>query len=192
MQALILSGLYDASESIEICVVADSPSGLGVGLPKVVHRVVGVPRNYERPTLLRLRENATKDTEEVFYWYLHTKGLRWFGTDREANVLDWIALLLYWNVTQWRTAVARLSEGYDTYGCNQTQEPANHYSGNFWWARSSHLRRLPATIGPGYNDPEFWILNLPDARSYCVYNSGLEGMGHYLQRYPKDKYIQRT
>lgn len=190
LRDLLASGLYDASESIDVCIVSQSlPSKLS-GFPKMNCFRVGLPGVYERLSLLHLRQRAIEDKEEVFYWYLHTKGLRWFGTEREQNVLDWIDLMLYWNVTRWRTAVTRLSEGNDAYGCNQTQEPANHYSGNFWWARSSHLRRLPATIGEGYNDPEFWILSPKDARAFCVYNSGLEGMGHYLRPYPKELYIQ--
>lgn len=192
MEAIVKSGLYDASESIHCCIVTDSHPTFEIGLPKMKPVVVGHPNDYERPTLLYLQKMADEDTEDVYYWYIHTKGLRWFGTEREQNVLDWIHLLLHWNINSWKDAIQALDNGYDTYGCNQTHEPVNHYSGNFWWTRSSYLRSLPRTIGNGYNDPEFWILRPENAKWYCVFRSGLEGMGHYTNRYPKDLYVRKT
>lgn len=189
MKSILSSGLYDASESIDFCVVSDRFELIQPLLPKIHVYHKGNPALYERPTLLHLREKAMADTTEVYYWYLHTKGLRWFGTEREDNVVDWIHLLLYWNVHKWKEAVKQLNSGFDVYGCNQTNTPINHYSGNFWWATSSYIQRLPATIDQGYNDPEFWIMRL-DPNWFCVYRSGLEGMGHYFQRYPSILYNQ--
>lgn len=190
LRALLASGLYEATESIDVCIVSDGPPSTLPGFPKMKCIRVGLPGVYERPSLLHLRQRANEDSEEVLYWYLHTKGLRWFGTDREQNVLDWIDLMLHWNVTKWKDAVARLSEGYDAYGCGQSTEMSNHYSGNFWWARGSHLRRLPGSIEPGYNEPELWLLKPSTTKWFCAYKSGLEGGGHYLHPYPKELYIQ--
>jgi len=182
------SGLYDATEHIYFCIVTDGPADTSFVLPKSRCMYMGAPPVYERSTLLYTRSLAEADEEDVFYWYLHTKGIRWFGTERELNVIDWIQLLLYWNVTQWKTAVHALQQGYDTYGCNQTYDPVNHYSGNFWWATSRYLKRLPATIGSEYNDPEFWIMQ-SSPRWFCVFRSGLEGMGHYFNRYPLSRIL---
>ena len=188
MRAIVKSGLYDVSESIELCIVTNTAPVIDIGLPKIKSILVGRPHEYERPTLLRLRSNAEQDTDEVFYWYVHTKGLRWFGTPKEENIIDWIDLLLHWNIYEWKQAVSALESGYHTYGCNQTNIPINHYSGNFWWSCSSHIRRLPKTIENGYNDPEFWITRPSDTRWMCIFRSGLEGMGHYDSRYPRNNY----
>lgn len=183
MKSIMSSGLYDASESIDFCVL--SPQGVVDALPQLpktrIHWM-GTPALYERPTLLHLRSKAVNDADPVYYWYVHTKGLRWFGTEREQPVLDWIQLLLYWNVDKWKKAVTELDTGFDVYGCNQTDVPINHYSGNFWWSTSSYLKTLPDTIGDGYNDPEFWIMR-SNPKWACAFRSGLEGMGHYFNRY---------
>ena len=188
MKSIVSSGLYDVSESIDFCVLSprEVPDDIQM-LPKTSVRCVGTPALYERPTLLHLRNKAASDEDQVYYWYVHTKGLRWFGTEREQPVLDWIQLLLFWNVQQWKKAAAELDNGFDVYGCNQTNVPINHYSGNFWWATSSYLKTLPDTIGDGYNDPEFWIMR-SNPKWSCVFRSGLEGMGHYFNKYPSILY----
>ena len=183
------SGLYEATENIDFCIVSDTEVDTSFQLPKSRCIFMGSTQLYERPALLHLRSLAAADEEEVCYWYVHTKGLRWFGTNKEANVIDWIKLLLYWNVDQWKRAINVLGKGYDTYGCNQYEDAYNpsHYSGNFWWSKSSYLKTLSDTIGPKYNDPEFWIIR-PTTKLYCVFKSGLEGMGHYDARYPEHHY----
>jgi hypothetical protein len=183
------SGLYDITENIDFCIVSNEKVDTSFQISKTTCRFMGPTHLYERPALLHLRSLAETDSEEVYYWYVHTKGLRWFGTDKEDNVVDWIKLLLYWNITQWEKAVQSLDNGYDTYGCNQYQDSVHpsHYSGNFWWSRSSYLKTLPSIIGPNYNDPEFWIVN-PTTKLYCVFRSGLEGMGHYTSRYSSKHY----
>jgi hypothetical protein len=188
VKALIKSGLYDISETIDICVLSSNfHEDLDIRLPKFNIHIKGDPVLYERPTLLHLHEKAKNDNDEVYYWYLHTKGLRWFGTSNEQNVVDWINLLLFWNVYRWKDAVEKLDRGFEVYGCNQTNEPVNHYSGNFWWTKSSYLKRLPNVIGPEYNDPEFWIMK-ENPKWLCIFRSGLEGMGHYSNRYDRSLY----
>jgi hypothetical protein len=63
-----------------------------------------------------------------------------------------------------------------------------HYSGNFWWAKSEHIMYLENKIGPGYVDPENWIMTKNKRKAFCVFNSGYQGMGHYKVRYPREKY----
>ena len=155
---------------------------------KIIH--VGYSHEYERPTLLHMR-NANDDINTK-YLYCHTKGIRWFGTHKENNVVDWINLLIYWNIERWGDAVLEL-ERYDTYGCNFYKRDnfnPNHYSGNYFWVTFTHLKRLNNTIGPNYNDPEFWLFNINTPYSYFnAYSSGLEGMGHYDKPYPRQLYI---
>jgi hypothetical protein len=131
-------------------------------------------------------ENENKDTK---YFYCHTKGIRWFGTDKEQNVVDWIKLLLYWNIENYKIAINILND-YDTYGCNYYKEDTinpSHYSGNFFWVKSSYLQVLDEHINGGYNDPEFWVCS-KKGKFYNVFSSGLEGMGHYNNPYPENKY----
>jgi hypothetical protein len=140
-----------------------------------------------------MKKSAETDPHNTKYFYLHTKGLRWFGTSREDCVVDWIKLLLYWNIENWCDAVDVLNK-YDTYGCNfcNRSEYPPHYSGNFFWTTTYHLKTLPDTIGPHYNDPEFWLSSVGRVGGkpniYNAFSSSYEGLGHYAVRCPESLY----
>ena len=153
---------------------------------------IGRPHEYERPTLLHMKQYAELDQANTKYFYVHTKGIRWYGTPNELNVIDWIKLLIYWNIEHWCNAVDILNK-YDTYGCNYNcKEYPAHYSGNFFWTTAHHLKILPDEIGPEYNDPEFWLCSRgwfngkPNA--YNAFSSSYEGFGHYSNRFLENNY----
>lgn len=183
VDALQSNGLDKITEDITACVVSDTEMDTSVMIPNATYRFMGPTHLYERPALLHLRRLAAEDTEEVYYWYVHTKGLRWFGTSTESNVVDWIRMMLYWNLQRWEIAVQKLQEGYSSCGCNLYMH-VPFYAGNFWWATSDCLRKLPETIGPDYNDPEFWVL-LSDPKPYCLHMSDVD---HYQSSYPEERY----
>jgi hypothetical protein len=136
-----------------------------------------------------MKHHSKHDTPDTKYFYFHTKGLRWFGTAKESNVVDWIKLLIYWNIDHYKTALSTLNT-HDTYGCNFYEADASnpsHYSGNFFWVNHGYLQLLDAHIGGGYNDPEFWLCR-KTGKFYNVYSSGLQGMGHYDNLYPEHIY----
>lgn len=179
------SGLYDATSEIRCGVVCPQKNMVDDSRledDKIKVCAVGIPQQYERPTLIHMRQMSETE-DDTLYWYVHTKGIRHFGKPQEENVIDWIKLMLYWNVERWEEAVKSL-EQYDTYGCNWA---GWHYSGNFWWARSEHIRMLPSTIPDNYNGPEDWV-TIKREKAYCPFSSGLQGFGHYHNRYPESNY----
>ncbi len=180
------SGLYESCSEIRCCVLNDVCLDSDPILidKKINIFYLGTTDNYERPTLLHMK-NANDNAK---YLYCHTKGLRWFGTPQETNVVDWIKLLLYWNIVKWKNAVKELDE-YDTYGCNYIDKPVPHYSGNFFWITRKHLDQLDNHIGNDYNDPEFWILR-KSCRKFISYTSKLANVewGHYGNKYPEELY----
>jgi len=189
------SGLYDKCEQIRCGILSDTAKTQMNDLfidPKISIVYNGYCAEYERPTLLHMREAAINNESDEFF-YCHTKGIQWYGTPHEENVLDWIKLLIYWNIELWRTATDKL-KNYDTYGCNITtgngQWPL-HYSGNFFWATGNYLKRLPSIISEGYTDPEFWICSA-NPQYFNAFSSGHEGGGHYICRYPEEKYRIKT
>jgi hypothetical protein len=191
--AIKQSGLYDNINEIRCGVLNNEsqliPSDIFYD-PKIKIIYIGHSSEYERPTLLHMRHHSTIDVHDTKYLYIHTKGLRWFGTDKEDNVVDWIKLLIYWNIEKWQNAILKL-DNYDTYGCNyypSNEFNPSHYSGNFFWVKNQYLQCLDVTIGPGYNDPEFWLFT-KDPNFYNSYSSGLEGMGHYNEPFPETNYI---
>jgi hypothetical protein len=186
------SGLYDAVKEIRCGVLTHNNTIVYNNIlfdKKIKIIYTGYSSEYERPTLLHMRNSAETDSSDTMYFYFHTKGLRWFGTDKEENVVDWIKLLLYWNIEKWTDAIEKLHT-HDTYGCNFYKNDNNypdHYSGNFFWVKNNYLKILDNYINIGYNDPEFWLCLKP-GKFFNAYSSGLEGMGHYNNPYPETIY----
>jgi hypothetical protein len=195
MNAMRESGLYNAAKEIRLGVLSNGPVDLTLlNDPKFRIICEGRPEEFERPTLLHMRRSAAEsDHVETRYFYCHTKGVRWFGTPIEPFVMDWIKLLIYWNIEKWVNAEDIVYK-YDTYGCNyhNTGQYPPHYSGNFFWTNTHHLKILPEQIGPAYNDPEFWLCSTgmfggrPNV--YNAFSSNLEGMGHYDTPFPESLY----
>jgi len=186
------SGLYDVTSEIRCGIISDEGcviSDFRLNDPKIKIVVLGHSSLYERPTLLHMRRSSETDPPNTSYWYVHTKGLRHFGTETEENVIDWINLLLYWNINKWRIALKSLLS-YDIYGCNGYQRKnitPLHYSGNFWWANSSYIKTLPDFIGKSYLDPEFWVC-ARDPKMCNIYTNHLAGGRNYRRRLEKHCY----
>jgi len=61
-----------------------------------------------------------------------------------------------------------------------------HYSGNYWWANSNHLKRLPELTPENlsyFNRGEFWVCYPRDTKSY---NNMNPFVNHYAEYYNKD------
>jgi hypothetical protein len=119
---------------------------------------------YERTTLGCMWDDVASNEEQYPVLYLHSKGVSKTNPTMASRVADWVDFMLEHLVTGSKTALAQLSE-CDVVGTNFKRRPQPHFSGNFWWATSAHLRTLPRTVGPKYLDPEMWVCSA--ARS-CV------------------------
>jgi hypothetical protein len=158
MDCIKKHGLYDRVSELRVGIVNDK----GILIedkrfedPKIKIIYIGTSKNYERPTLLHMKQYSFIDSPNTLYFYLHTKGIRHFGTKLESTVVSWIKDMLYWNIQLWKKAVDVLQK-YDTYGCN-VSKTTNHYSGNFWWTTAKHVQTLPNKIPDYYTAPEDWI-----------------------------------
>jgi hypothetical protein len=84
---------------------------------------------------------------------------------------------------------------HDVCGVNWHQDPSPHFSGNFWWARSSYivnlrpLTKFMAAWGVHEPDPrrggEFWIGSHSQVRLACLHESAVN---HYETAYPRSRY----
>jgi hypothetical protein len=159
------------------------------------------PRDWEIPTLKSLKDYCDNVSEETYVLYIHHKGVTHIGNEA---VNDWRNLMMYFNVTKWRECVEQLDNGHDTAGVLWRGNYHHlHYSGNFWWAKSSYIKKLPTVrmpvennyfgqfgLGPpGYlhkMDAEFWIgLGNPKAYSFQEFT-----VDHYTTRYPPELYVK--
>jgi len=184
MSAIKESGLYNQVREIRVGVVNNEGNVIPdhrFNDPKIVIIGHGSSRLYERLTLFNMRQHA--ETDNCQYWYAHTKGISHFenNSPKKENVIDWIKLMIHWNLKNWRIASNSLLK-HDAYGCEYTGNPTRHFSGNFWWANSQYIRTLPSNIGPNYCDPEFWLLNRSGNIICNIFSSGLDGGDHYFHK----------
>ena len=139
-------------------------------------------RIYERVTLNFMREHALQHEENHKYLYLHTKGLRYNGQNDCIN--DWIDLMLYYLVNNYDTCINVLNI-YDACGVNFSLIPQAHFSGNFWWANSFHIKKLPLLQNyDWYHEPEMWLCNVKGT----YVNLHQSNVNHHITRYPSSLY----
>ena len=136
---------------------------------------------YERFTLRNLYDDSLK--EDFYVLYLHTKGIT---KPNSYPVIDWVNYLIYFNMYKHKDAIDNLSY-YDTVGVNLQDGP--HYSGNFWWSKSSHIRKLNREIGINYVAPEFWVTSIKNNVRYL--GLWLSRVNHYERRYEPSMYINK-
>lgn len=141
---------------------------------------------FEMPTINLIRTFCEyNDNCEILY--LHTKGISYYDNKYLTDcIADWKNMMLYFLVNKYANCFDLLKK-YDVIGCNYTQQPFNHFSGNFWWATSNYIKNLK--ILPNNctrHEAEWWILSTKFVKSYEIHNS-LTNHYHFL--YPKDKYV---
>jgi hypothetical protein len=142
--------------------------------------------------------------EDFNVLYLHTKGVTKPGYQQ---IIDWTNLLSYFNINKWQDRLKDLEDN-DCSGVNFFGNPDDinhhpstwgygkaplHYSGNFWWSKSSHIKNLPNMSNwlPDGNYlrwrvmAEMWLCQIPDGKYSCAWQSNIN---HYQQNYPKELY----
>ena len=114
--------------------------------------------------------------------YLHTKGVRFNGNHK--GVKDWVDLMKYFLITNYKCCLYALRK-HDVVGVNYRTDPMPHFSGNFWWSKGSHIKKLLPLENDGkYLSPEMWICGT-HGKYFCLHESGVN---HYEEEYPLCKY----
>lgn len=148
----------------------------------------------ENWTFRKIYQDSLK--ENFLICYIHSKGITSTENFLKRNVLDaqkfknyyyWRQLLNWGVLKNWEKCVKELVKGKDVAGINYFKYPAKHFSGNFWWAKSSYIRTLPdpatmdwwekmqkeasdpwlKTVGPRFRD-EQWVCSNPKVKVYTV------------------------
>jgi len=186
LESLFESRLYEKSLSIELAVLG------GPEEQRVVQRMVAPfdrfriayrsedLLQYEYPAL-QLLQAACRDFDGAVY-YLHTKGVSHARTDPYQRY--WRALMLHHVIDGHEECLAAL----ETHACAGTGWKGHHYSGNFWWTKSEHIRKLPDLAGlrsaprrVGWNPAD-------DVRLQCEYWIGM-GDGPFKSIGPEGVYF---
>ena len=112
-------------------------------------------------------KNYITDTEYYLY-YFHTKGLK----DKEDPFFHTFSsrrqLLNYYTLIQYNINI-KLLEIYDAVGCSLNLYPKKHFSGNFWWSKSSYLQNM-GNINDNYLSPEMYILSNDNCKYISLAN----------------------
>jgi len=153
--------------------------------------------HYERMCLNGLKDWSEGNDGLVLY--LHTKGVS--RVQQKGNVWKWRKLLEYFLVENHERCTEKMAD-LDTLGgnlCSINRKPKDldrpghslHYSGNFWWARTAHLRslpRIPEDVRMELNGNyirycEFWLLRaFPKVRCGVLFKTEEP---HYYKRPPE-------
>lgn len=150
------SGLYDKIETIRYTLLGDAEC-LKDELfkdPKFKNIVYSPQLDlYESATLNKIWYAAKE--EEFNVLYLHSKGVSHNG--KTDYITKWVEYLTYFNIDRYSDCLEYLKDN-DVVSVNSENYIMFHYSGNFWWSKSSYINKsTPFCFHYAYNAPEYWI-----------------------------------
>jgi len=149
MTAMMVSGLMEAASEVNVY-VNGSPSEAAVISavcdPKAKVLCNGVEANSEIPTMAEVHKWAVAHPKSLVLYH-HTKGV---STPHQAD--RWRERMERYMIWNWKDCVdLLLHQGFDAVGCHWLTPEANpgaiaspFFGGNFWWAKSDYIARLPA------------------------------------------------
>jgi hypothetical protein len=142
---------------------------------------------FEFPTLELMKKTCLEDDCKVCY--LHTRGVT---HPTCPCAVDHRHYMSYFMLERWETCIEKL-DSHDAVGVDYSDWPFKHYSGNFWWSKSSWINKLTRNWKevPTLDErhiPEFWLGSLPGG-SFCnLWSSGIHPCERHLNRYEPYKY----
>jgi len=158
-ESLYESGLLDNIERVYVCYTGANKENINFLLNK--HNKIQLInytnkyKEYERPCLHKLLEWS--QTNESNILYIHTKGV---SHPHNHNVWLWRKMLEHYLIRNYKQCINYLNN-YDIVGINLTdigtadklvnENHKMHFSGNFWWSKTSYIRTLPK-IREDYTD----------------------------------------
>jgi len=147
------SGLYDACEKMRIGVVGNEIEidKFFTWFPEMIKKYTptnkiemrsSTENHFEYLTIHWLKEFC--DTNDAHVLYFHTKGISQpAGSFIRLCKDDWRKFMEYECIEKWKYCDTKLDEGYDCCGTRFSAKKHVHFSGNFWWAKSSWIKTLP-------------------------------------------------
>ena len=186
---VVFSGLYDAMASFH-CYVCGPEAAAAAALVAQygdkfrVERVAPDDATYERLTILSIPSHV-RPGDKILYF--HTKGVT---KPDNGHVYYWRALMEYHLIARWRECVALLDASVAV-GCNYSDGPSPHFSGNFWWCTADYFLELPRHIDDDYYAPEFYVLSALGGRPPAVIAHTC-GFHHYLYDFYPRLYVGKV
>ena len=137
------TGLYDKLDKIYLGLLGDYDTFLRSKLYTSWDKTQAIyfSRNKEEmefPTLSELKNFSDSEESNHKILYIHTKGVRYPNSLQHR---EWREYMEYFLIERHHICINDL-DNYTTVGVNYHIKPWKHYSGNFWWANSHHIKKL--------------------------------------------------
>jgi hypothetical protein len=195
-ESLKKTNLINVADLINVCVVGNGeliiPTNWNIKSNQTSNINLG-----EFYTLKQIEVYSKNTITNDKILYIHTKGVT---SNNNECINDWRKYMLYFNVEQHERATKEL-DNFDTYGVDLVTEPTKHYSGNFWWSNSNHIKKLPPIDKISKSDAkailtvrhnaEFWLM-MVNGNNKSGHNSNINVYERHLHRYEKNKYINEN
>lgn len=111
------------------------------------------------------------NSPDYYMYYFHTKGVtRNINVEGETIYHIIRKNLNFYTLTKYKINL-ELLEKYDVVGCSLSKYPKLHFSGNFWWTKSSHINNLPESINNNYLAPEMYICSYEKGKYISLSNT---------------------
>lgn len=187
---VLKSGLYYFLDNVNICIVGGG--NLKVPQDVNVFRDSDISKG-EFFTLEKIENISKSSDENLKILYLHTKGVT---NPNNQCIIDWRKYMTYHNVIKYDKCIKAL-DCYDACGVDFVEEPAKHFSGNFWWANSFYIKTLPnisdiskknyPSVLTTRHNAEFW-LGMGNGKFASFWNSNIPVFERHLHEYPEHNY----
>jgi hypothetical protein len=90
--------------------------------------------------------------EKYYVYYFHTKGV---SKEHNSHFQVRRKILNFYTITKYEISL-KLLKYYDVVGVTLLKYPKKHFSGNFWWSKSEHVKLL-SNVNDKYLAPEMYI-----------------------------------
>jgi hypothetical protein len=161
---MLFSGLYKSVNSIYVFltgnenIINQARTFIEKCGKKFIIETPGInDTTYERYTLTKIKSKIKADDK---FLYIHDKGTTKANNE---NVFWWRTWMEYYLMVKHKECIDSLNN-YDVIGNFINPYNGTHFAGNFWWCRGDYYLRMPDEIGPGYYDPETYILKGKNVR----------------------------
>lgn len=124
--------------------------------------------------------------DEAYVFYFHSKGVS--HSLEEKKFHNWRKILDYYTIKQWKLNLKLLLR-HAVVGCFLCKYPTYHFSGNFWWARTEYLMKLP-NCGNRYLSPEMWIGGNYDRNRFVTFTNEKKFNYNYHKKKSSDDILQ--
>ena len=180
---IVSSGLIDNIQTIKVVLVGPLNQEIYNKLQHLLKTelLIKTVKKSEAETLRLIWDYCESNNCNVLY--LHSKGVT---KPNSHNIQDWKNLMEYFLIEKFQSCLDSLQDN-DICGVNYLAGRP-HYSGNFWWATSSHIKKLKKLETEKVDRLycEYWLFDISEKiKRKELYNSGTD---HYKNSYPRNIY----